>query len=175
MHVTKSWKTQEKFMRNRTTYTCYAKDIRWKGNNDSAKSLRVNHGTEQRSPIVEMLRTITSWKTPKVIEWSTWNKKHHECFLSLLLQIPASNTRGFHSQVKRRRIYRSVSNYSAFPLVPLQSNTLLRKIGLKEINVQKFRNFVITKFVKSGIDYFAILRFFENKGIIYIVKIIKIS
>ena len=36
-------------------------------------------------------------------------------------------------------------------LSPFIVISLLRKIGFKEMNVQKFRNFVITEFVKSGI------------------------
>ena len=36
-------------------------------------------------------------------------------------------------------------------LSPFIVISLLRKIGYKEMNVQKFRNFVITEFVKSGI------------------------
>ena len=35
--------------------------------------------------------------------------------------------------------------------VPLHSNIFVWKIGYKEMNVQKFRNFVTTEFVKSGI------------------------
>ena len=31
------------------------------------------------------------------------------------------------------------------------SNIFVKKIGFNEMNVQKFRNFVITEFVKSGI------------------------
>ena len=41
--------------------------------------------------------------------------------------------------------------YVAFSVKDTVVISLLRKIGFKEMNVQKFRNVAITGFVKSGI------------------------
>ena len=38
-------------------------------------------------------------------------------------------------------------------LSPFIVISLFKKVGFKEMNVRKFRNFVITEFAKSGIHY----------------------
>ena len=42
-------------------------------------------------------------------------------------------------------------------LTPFIVMSLLRKIGNKEIDVKKIRNFVLAEFVKSGIHYVFVL------------------